>query len=113
MYGEFSATQLYTQLQVSRALVCCVHLPTGPLQYLQHVLDIPKMKARAEDSNEFKNNMHLLGKPVERFYSHLKERVETRYIKNNAYATVSLTKLFEGLFPQAKAKEGAQTPAQA
>ena len=40
MYTEFSPTALYTQLQ-----------------YLQHVLDLPKMRERAEEQNEFRNNL--------------------------------------------------------
>lgn len=34
---------------------------------------------------------------VERKYLVLKERLEVKYLKNSAYATVMLSKLFEGL----------------
>ena len=79
MYTEFSPTALYTQLQ-----------------YLQHVLDLPKMRERAEEQNEFRNNLVQL-ENVERKYLVLKERLEVKYLRNSAYATVMLSKLFEGL----------------
>ena len=115
--------------------VTCVLL-TPLCQYLQHVLDVAKMKARAEEGNEFRNNLVQLGSGVERFYLHLKDRMETRYtctsahlylctptvrhctsahlypcsaplhpcscryLRHSAYATVSMTKIFEGLFPK-------------
>merc|ERR1711962_1038240 len=79
MFTEVSPTALYTQLQ-----------------YLQHMLDLPKMRDRAEEPNEFRNNLHLL-KGVESQYSMLKERLEAKYLRNSAYATVMLSKLFEGL----------------
>ena len=34
---------------------------------------------------------------VERKYMVLKERLEVKYLRNSAYATVMLSKLFEGL----------------
>ena len=58
--------------------VICVLL-TPLCQYLQHVLDVAKMKAQAEEGNEFRNNLVQLGGGVERFYLHLKDRMETRY----------------------------------
>ena len=79
MYTEFSPTGLYTQLQ-----------------YLQHVLDLPKMRERAEEQNEFRNNLVQL-ENIERKYLVLKERLEVKYLRNSAYATVMLSKLFEGL----------------
>ena len=30
-------------------------------QYLQHMLDLSKMRERAEEPNEFRNNLHLVG----------------------------------------------------
>ena len=36
-------------------------------------------------------------KGVESQYSMLKERLEAKYLRNSAYATVMLSKLFEGL----------------
>ena len=63
------------------------------------MLDLPKMKAQAKEGNEFRNNLTVLGAGVERFYHHLKDRLETKYLKHSAYATVSLSKLFESLVP--------------
>ena len=57
---------------------------------------------------------------VERKYMVLKERLEVKYLRNSAYATVMLSKLFEGLpredlLPTKKSTEdeGVFTPATA
>ena len=42
-------------------------------------------------------------------YEALKSRVENKYLKHNGYATVCLSKIFEGLFPV----QSSATPAQA
>ena len=56
MYTEFSPTALYTQLQVGQGFFYSVDIDDST-QYLQHVLDLPKMRERAEEQNEFRNNL--------------------------------------------------------
>jgi len=104
MYAEYSPTALYTQLQ-----------------YLLHILDVPRMKARAAEANEFRNNLVTLGGGaaggLEKVYSSLRERVSGKWVAPSAYATVTLSKLFEGLprerRPAGEERDLAATPAHA
>jgi len=80
MYREYTDSQLYTQLQ-----------------FITYLLDTKRMLEQADDKGTLStrlNSDHCTQK-----YLALKQRVENKYLKHSGYATVCLTKIFEGLFP--------------
>jgi len=91
MYREYTDSQLYTQLQ-----------------FITYLLDHKRMLEQSDDRGTMHTklfnttNIHLK-------YEALKSRVENKYLKHNGYATVCLSKIFEGLFPV----QSSSTPAQA
>ena len=91
MYREYTDSQLYTQLQ-----------------FITYLLDHKRMLEQADDRPTMHTklfnttNIHMK-------YDALKARVENKYLKHNGYATVCLSKIFEGLFPV----QSSSTPAQA
>lgn len=88
MYREYSDSQLYTQLQ-----------------FITYLLDGKRMLEQADDRAALSVRLHNAAVQT---YAALKLRVENKYLKHNGYATVCLSKIFEGLFPVQSA-----TPAQA
>ena len=89
MYREYNDSQLYTQLQ-----------------FVTYLLDTKRMLEQADDHQTLYTRLHK--DTVMMTYENLRKRVESKFLKHNGYATVSLSKIFEGLFPVQSA-----TPAQA
>eukprot|EP00092_Neocalanus_flemingeri_P020784 GFUD01022520.1.p1 GENE.GFUD01022520.1~~GFUD01022520.1.p1 ORF type:complete len:1437 (+),score=492.07 GFUD01022520.1:76-4386(+) len=90
MYREYSDSQLYTQLQ-----------------FITYLLDTKRMLEQADDQQTLSVRLRKEDNAFN-FYAALKQRVENKFLKHNGYATVSLGKIFEGLFPVQSS-----TPAQA
>ena len=88
MYQEYSAASLYTQIL-----------------YLANIVDTTKLKT---DSNLAQKLSSFANEGAAASYDSLSHLVCNKYLKHNGYSTVSLSKLFEGLFPYNNA-----TPAQA
>eukprot|EP00090_Calanus_glacialis_P016583 TRINITY_DN25936_c0_g1_i4.p1 TRINITY_DN25936_c0_g1~~TRINITY_DN25936_c0_g1_i4.p1 ORF type:complete len:1464 (-),score=583.40 TRINITY_DN25936_c0_g1_i4:126-4448(-) len=89
MYREYTDSQLYTQLQ-----------------FITYLLDTKRMMEQADDQQTLSVRLHKDNNL--QMYAGLKLRVENKFLKHNGYATVSLSKIFEGLFPVQSS-----TPAQA
>ena len=89
MYQEYSAANLYTQIL-----------------YMVNLVD--KTKMINDDVLQTKLKAYNNGN-AEQQYDGLKQLVERKFLKHNGYSTVSLSKLFEGLFPS----NHSSTPAQA
>jgi len=83
MYREYSDSMLYTQLQ-----------------FITYLLDTKRMLEQADDNQTLQTRLRKEENAIS-FYAGLKQRVENKFLKHNGYATVSLSKIFEGLFPVA------------
>merc|ERR1712098_717226 len=79
MYQEYSAAQLYNQIL-----------------FIFSIVDHVKMKGD-ETLNRKLNSFKTEG--AEDQYGILRDLVQKKYMDKNGYSTVSLSKLFEGLFP--------------
>ena len=90
MYQEYSAASLYTQIL-----------------YLANIVDYNKLKA---DPNLSQKLNSFANEGAKAAYDSLSHLVEKKYLSHNGYSTVSLSKLFEGLFPY---NTNNATPAQA
>ena len=82
MYREYSDSQLYTQLQ-----------------FITYLLDTKRMLEQADDGQTLSIRLRNKDNNAIAMYADLKQRVENKFLKHNGYATVSLSKIFEGLFP--------------
>jgi len=88
MYQEYSAAQLYNQIL-----------------FIFSIVDHQKMKG---DDTLLRKLNSFKTEGAEDQYNNLRELVQKKYMEKNGYSTVSLSKLFEGLFPATQI-----TPAQA
>ena len=79
MYQEYSASQLYTQIL-----------------YVYNLVDTVKMSKDETLRNKLDQFSNINGKLA---YENLRHIVDQKYMQKNGYSTVSLCKLFDGLFP--------------
>jgi len=82
MYSEYSDSQLYTQIQ-----------------FVLHLVDIRKAQMKLnQDELTFVRNKMSACHNSSTAYDELKELVEHRFSRSNGYATVSLDRIFQGLY---------------
>jgi len=82
MYSEYSDTQLYNQIS-----------------FILHIFDIRKAQSRlGQDELTYVSNKLSASHGAISAYDEVKSFVEHKYVRNNGYATVSLDRIFQGLF---------------
>ena len=79
MYQEYSSAQLYNQIL-----------------YVYNLVDSKKMKRDAALQEKFDMFLHHKRGHA---YTNIADLINKKYMQKNGYSTVSLCKLFDGLFP--------------